>query len=186
MYRLTCCSRRPNHMPEAENLHPTPTLAPTPTHAIDTHTYTCSYTCTYTYACNRKAFRERSGSPQNGQKDPKTPAPGPPKNPNQAEEGLSGPQRFPHLPSGSQRFGSAERPAKPTASEAPDASGGAEKKLLPPGWGSFFSCNSRAPVGTSGGTDKLYFFSTTARIGSFTGCRLRRPFSTTARAKWWC
>ena len=31
--------------------------------------------------------------------------------------------------------------------------------MLPPGWGSLFSCNSRAPVGTSGGADKPDFFS---------------------------
>ena len=57
--------------------------------------------CTYTYACNRKAFRERSGSPQNGQKDPKTPAPGPPKKP---KPGRGGTQRSPAVPTPTQRF----------------------------------------------------------------------------------
>ena len=77
IYLLTCCSRRPNHMREAENLRPRPTPAPTPTHAIAKPFGSAPGA--------PKFWPERtalcSGSPQNGQKDPKTPAPGPQKNP---------------------------------------------------------------------------------------------------------
>ena len=147
IYLLTFSSRRPTHLREAEDLHPTPTPALTPTRAI------------------AKPIGSAPGTPQKATFSAWLPG-----RVNRTPGALREPPKRPKR---------SQNAAKPTASEAPDASGGAEKNLLPPGWGSLFSCNSRAPAGTSGGAEK-------PAKGSFTGCRLRRPFSTTARAKWWC
>ena len=122
---MTFCSRRPNHIREAENLHPTPTPAPTlreppkqPKRSQNASPRPPKKTQTRprrdsTYACNRKAFRERSGSPQNGQKDPKTPAPGPQKKP---KPGRGATQRSPAVPTPTQRFPAVrERSGSPQA-----------------------------------------------------------------------